>query len=379
MKRSEDRILTSHSGSLFVPPTDDHMQSAHPAEIAPDDTARRQQAIGAGVRAIVDKQVEVGLDIINNGDLNAGVTLRTIPSMFDGLEQRPPAGHDALKGVPDEDMETYAEYYEAHPYMPFDPGPIAATGPIGTRGLDLLQWDLATLKAAAEGKRHEELFYCFLSPGWLTRWIIDEHYGSERQLLLALAEAVKPYYRAVVDAGLILQIDSPDLVDEWTWDRWTDLAAYRKDLEWRIEVLRDTIEGLPEEQIRLHFCWGSWRGPHSVALPLEEVLDLIYAFPAQCYSIEAAKANHTHEWRAFERHPLPDGRFVMPGVIDHTTPLIEHPQVIADRLVTYAKVVGKENVMAGTDCGMRIDSRVEWTKLRRLVEGAQLATRELFG
>ena len=136
---------------------------------------------------------------------------------------------------------------------------------------------------------------------------------------------------------------------------------------------------MPEEQVRLHFCWGSWRGPHSIALPLEQVLDLVYKFPAQCYSIEAAKANHTHEWRAFEQPPAPRRQDRHAGRHRPHHALIEHPQVIADRLVTYAKVVGKENVMAGTDCGMRIDSRVEWAKLERLVEGAQLATRELFG
>lgn len=374
MKRSEGRILTSHSGSMFPPPQDGAGDRA--AYFAATGTETDQ--VAETVRAVVDKQVEIGVDVINNGDQNRGLTLMTFPRMFDGLEQRPPEGFARYKGLPDEDMEVYAEYYSAHPFMPFDPGQCVCTGPVSPKGIDLLQRDLSTLADAAEGKEFEELFYCVISPGWLRRWIVDEHYGSEDDLAFALAEAVKPYYRAVVDAGMILQIDSPDVVDNWSWDRWNDVTAYRKDLEARLDALSNAIEGLPEERVRLHFCWGSWHGPHSIALPLEEVLDLVYTFPAQCYSIEAAKANHTHEWRAFEQLPLPDGKIVMPGVIDHTTPVIEHPQVIADRIVAYANVVGKENVIAGTDCGMRIDSRVEWAKLDRMVQGAQLASRELF-
>ena len=370
MKRSEGRILTSHSGSVFPPPRDDHSIGGRPDG---------KPAVAEAVREIVAKQVEVGLDVINNGDVNAGMGIMTFPRMFEGLEQRHGEGFKNYKGIPDEDMETYAEYYSAHPFIPFDPGQCYCTGPIRPKGLDLLQWDLDNLKQAAEGEDVEELFYCVISPGWLRRWVVDEHYGSEEEMAHAMGGALKPYFKAVVDAGLILQIDSPDIVDEWSWDRWTDLAAYRVNLEARLDTLRNAVRGLPEDRIRLHFCWGSWHGPHSVALPLEDVLDLVYTFPAECYSIEAAKANHSHEWRAFERHPLPDGKIVMPGVIDHTSAIIEHPQVIADRIVAYAKVVGKENVIAGTDCGMRIDSRLEWTKLERMVLGAKLATNELFG
>jgi 5-methyltetrahydropteroyltriglutamate--homocysteine methyltransferase len=274
-------------------------------------------------------------------------------------------------------MEVFAEYYARHPF-PIDLGTYVCTGPLGAKRLETLEWDLATLKEAADGKDAEELFMCFISPGWLQEFIWNDHYGSEEGFVLALGEAAKPYYRAIVEAGMVLQIDAPDIVDNWSWDRWTDVKAYRKNLEVRLEAIMNAISGLPEDRVRLHFCWGSWHGPHSIALPLEKVLDLVYRVPAQCYSVEAAKPNHTHEWRAFEEFPLPDGKIVMPGVIDHTTPIIEHPRVIADRIVAYAKVVGKENVIAGTDCGMRIDSRVEWTKLERMVQGAELATKELF-
>jgi 5-methyltetrahydropteroyltriglutamate--homocysteine methyltransferase len=371
MKRGQERILTSHTGSVHLPPRDDHTQP-----VPPSDRAALKQA----VRDVVDKQLAVGLDVINNGDLGVGLSLvQTFHQMFDGVEKRPTEpGRGSPRGVPDKDMEVFAEYYAGHPMLPFDPGTYLCTGPVSAQDPAMLDWDLETLKEAAEGKSSAELFMCFISPGWMQEWIWNDHYGSEEEFVFALAEAVKPYYRAIVDAGMVLQIDAPDIVDNWSWDRWTDVSAYRKNLEMRLEAISNAISGLPEDRVRLHFCWGSWHGPHSVALPLEKVLDLVYTVPAQCYSVEAAKPNHTHEWRAFEEFPLPDGKIVMPGVIDHTTPVIEHPQVIADRIIAYAKVVGRENVIAGTDCGMRIDSRVEWAKLERMVQGAELATNELF-
>ena len=373
MKRSEGRILTSHTGSVFVPPGDDRAPPAVP-------WARGE--VKEAVRAVVDKQVEVGLDVINDGDLQFGLSMvQSFHQVLDGVEKRrPSAERRSPRGLPDEDMEVFAEYYERHPWVPpeVDMGLYVCTGPVRAAAVERLEADLARLREVAEGKDVEELFMCFISPGWLQEFIWNDHYGSEEEFVFALAEAVKPYYKAVVDAGMVLQIDAPDIVDNWSWNRWTDVSAYRKDLHIRLEAISNAISGLPEDRVRLHFCWGSWAGPHSVALPLEKVVDLVYRVPAQCYSVEAAKPNHTHEWRAFKQFPLPDGKIVMPGVIDHTTAVLEHPQVVADRIVAYAKLVGRENVIAGTDCGMRIDSRVEWAKLERMVQGAELASRELF-
>jgi len=374
MRRSEGRILTSHTGSVFVPPGNDH---------APSAVTWEHGEVKQAVRAIVDKQVEVGLDVINDGDIQVGLSLvESFHRVFDGVEKRPDdAERRSPRGLPDEDMEIFAEYYERHPWVPpqVDLGVYVCTGPLAARAPDLLDRAVTTFREVAEGKKMTDLFMCFISPGWLQEFIWNDHYASEEHFVFALAEAVKPYYRAIVDAGLVLQIDAPDIVDNWSWSRWSDVGAYRKKVEMRLEAISNAITGLPEERVRLHFCWGSWAGPHSVALPLEKVLDLVYRVPAQCYSIEAAKPNHTHEWRAFQEFPLPDGKIVMPGVIDHTTAVLEHPQVVADRMAAYAKVVGKENVIAGTDCGMRIDSRVEWAKLERMVQGAELASKELFG
>jgi 5-methyltetrahydropteroyltriglutamate--homocysteine methyltransferase len=381
VKHSEDRILTSHTGSMFLPPPDgDGPADPHQGAPALRLAAGSKEETANAVAALVHKQVEVGLDIINNGDVSIATALFDPARLLGGLE-RVPATDDrpGVVGYPDADMETYHEYYARsgfHEAMP----PVAhvCTAPLSSTGQDKVDWDIATLKQATADQPVEGVFYDFISPGWLARLIYNEHYASEEEFVFALAESMKPYFTATVEAGLILQIDSPDIVDNWTWDRWDDVTKYRKHLEMRIEALTNALADCPQDQVRLHFCWGSWSGPHSGALPLEHVIDIVYRLPVGCISVEAAKPNHTHEWRVFKDHPLPDGCILMPGVIDHTTPIIEHPQVIADRLVTYAGVVGKENVIAGTDCGMRIDARVEWAKLKAMVDGASLASKELF-
>src|SRR6476646_6283213 len=259
MKRSDDRILSSHTGSVQLPPRDDHS-----APELPSDRAEAKEA----VRAVVDKQIEVGLDVINDGDLGAGLALvQSFHEFFTGVEKRPSATENrrSPRGVPDVDMETYAEYYAQHPMLPFDPGVYVCTDAIGPGNVDSLKWGLETLKEVAEGKGAEELFMCFISPGWIQEWVWNEHYRTEEEFVFAISEALKPYYKAVVDAGLILQIDAPDIPDNWSWDRWTDVNAYRKNLEMRLEATSNAISGLTEEQVRLPFCWGSWPGPHSVS------------------------------------------------------------------------------------------------------------------
>jgi len=379
MKRSDERILTSHSGSLYLPPPHEGGTSTAP----PKEPAELRRA----VETIVAKQIEVGLDVINNGDVNTGISsTMALSELLNGIETIPlDADHPRFaRGMPDRDMEIYHEYYQAraaHTPPRLDDATNytkVVTGPVSSKSTAGLERDVQTLKDAAQGKDADDLFVCFISPGWARNISWNEHYATDEEEYFAIAAALRPFYKAIVDAGVIVQIDAPDLVDTWTLDRWDDVAGYRKNLEMKVEALNTAIEGLPEELVRLHFCWGSWAGPHSGALPLEHVLDIIYRVRAQCYSLEAAKPNHTHEWRVFEDHKLPEGKIVMPGVIDHTTPVIEHPQVISDRLVQYAKLVGKENVIAGTDCGMRIDSRVEWSKLQAMVDGAELATNQLF-
>jgi 5-methyltetrahydropteroyltriglutamate--homocysteine methyltransferase len=378
--KSDGRILTSHTGSLYLPPRDDHQPVEAPAD---------REGIKAGVASLVAKQAEIGIDIANNGELGEGPGTEMWRAM-NGIETVPVDNPlDAWRGFPDLDMEIHQEFY-SRGIMSAADVPLGGEsrktfkkqvvrGPLTPKSTEGTEWDIATLKEAAKDAGFKDLFLTFLSPGWMYRSVFNEYYPTDEEFIFAMAEAAKPFYRAIVDAGLLLQIDAPDIVDAWTCDRWTDVKAYRKNLEMRLEALNNALDGLPVDRLRLHFCWGSWDGPHTGALPLEEVIDLVFRVKVGCYSIEAAKPNHTHEWRVFQEAKLPDGSTLMPGVIDHGNAVIEHPQVVADRLVTYAKVVGAENVIAGTDCGMRQDSRVDWGKLAAMVQGAELASKELFG
>lgn len=371
MELNASRIRTSHTGGLFMPPGDTGGRTgARPERLDPTDPDQLRGIVGS----VVEKQLEIGLDEINNGD-HPG-TLLDFGRVLGGVEK---VASDAPVRRPDLDMETYHEYYEAYPVFGGNgPPPYAQVcrGPL-TAKLDAVNWDIATLAAATAGK-DADVFMTFVSPGWARSALRNEHYPTEEAFVFAIADAFRPIYKAIGDAGFTIQVDAPDTVDEWTWYRWNDVAGYRKNLEMRIGALNHALSDVPADQVRVHICWGSWRGPHSGALPLEHVIDIAYKIPTRCFSIEAAKPNHTHEWRVFRDHPLADGTILMPGVIDHTSDIIEHPQVVADRLVTYANVVGKENLMAGTDCGMRRDSRVEWAKLQAMVEGARIASRELF-
>ncbi|MFI5269630.1 MAG: epoxyalkane--coenzyme M transferase, partial [Chloroflexota bacterium] len=199
--------------------------------------------------------------------------------------------------------------------------------------------------------------------------------------LFAIAEAMHEEFKAITDAGLILQIDDPDLPDGWQIYPEMTVGDYRNYAELRVEALNHALRGIPEEQVRLHVCWGSGHGPHTNDIPLKHIVDLIFKVHAQCYSIEASNPRHDHEWRVFETVKLPEGKMLMPGVVGHVTNLIEHPQLVADRLVRYAKLVGRENVQAGTDCGLghRVGhGEIAWAKLEALAEGARLASQELW-
>jgi 5-methyltetrahydropteroyltriglutamate--homocysteine methyltransferase len=212
--------------------------------------------------------------------------------------------------------------------------------------------------------------------------IPNEHYGKPEDYAFALAEAIREEYRAIVDAGFILQIDDPAIVDVYDW--WfslnDDLAGYRKWAAFQIEALNHALRGIPEDRIRYHICWGSWHGPHKTDVPLKDVVDLLVHVKAQAYSVEAGNVRHEHEWKVWKDTRLPEGKLLLPGVVSHATNVLEHPEVIADRLINYASVVGRENVIASTDCGLggRVHPQLAWEKLRALREGADLASRQLW-
>jgi 5-methyltetrahydropteroyltriglutamate--homocysteine methyltransferase len=254
------------------------------------------------------------------------------------------------------------------------------TAPIRYTGHAALAADIANLKSAMAAAGAEEGFMCSVGPGSFARGE-DLHYKTEEEFVFASADAMREEYKAIVDAGLVLQIDDPSLPDNWDLiNPEPPLAEFKKFERVRIEALNHALRGLPEERIRYHICWGSWHGPHTTDIPLRDIVDLVLAVNAGGYSVEAGNVRHEHEWRVWQDVKLPEGKVLIPGVVSHATNIVEHPQVVADRLVRYARVVGRENVIAGTDCGLggRIHPQIAWAKLAALAEGARLATRELW-
>jgi 5-methyltetrahydropteroyltriglutamate--homocysteine methyltransferase len=220
-----------------------------------------------------------------------------------------------------------------------------------------------------------------LAPGWLDHFIFNEFYKAEEEFLFALADALREEYRAVVAAGFVLQIDDPGLPDWWDMLKpEPTVEAYRKFARLRIDAVNHALMDIPEDRVRYHLCWGSWHGPHTHDLPLEHIIDLILEVKAQTYSFEAANVRHEHEWRLWQNVKLPTGKMLMPGVVSHATNLVEHPQLVADRILRYAEIAGRENVIAGTDCGLggRVHADLAWAKLHTLVEGARLASKSLW-
>jgi len=280
------------------------------------------------------------------------------------------------------ERQEFAEFYKDYTWVT-SPERVIVSGPIAYIGQDEVARDIALFKAAlaAADRPVEDAFMCVLAPGWLEHFFYNEHYPDDEQYLFALADAMKHEYKAVVDAGLILQIDDPALPD--TYDMIVPAPAiedYRRYARVRVEALNHALKGLPADRIRYHICWGSWHGPHTHDLPLEHVIDLMLDVNAGAYSVEAANARHEHEWKLWKKTKLPEGKILIPGVVSHATNVVEHPELVADRIIRYAQLVGRENVIAGTDCGLgfRVHPQIAWAKLKVLSEGAALATRELW-
>ncbi len=378
MKRSSDRILTTHTGRLDPPP-DLREMNQKLAETAgtPAYKSRLQSAIGE----IVREQANIGIDVVSDGELGKVAGYPYYGKRLTGLKVRPvaegePPGMWERTG---ERME-FAEFYEylgfrtSRQRMFFD-------GPITFIGQDEVQSDIEMMKAAMAGTKAEEAFMCVLAPGWLEHWMYNEYYKSDEEYLFAIADAMKDEYKAIVDAGFILQLDDPGLPDTYDMIVPTpSIEEYRRFAEIRVDALNHALKGLPEDRIRYHICWGSWHGPHTHDLPLKHVVDLMLKVTAQAYSVEAANPQHEHEWKVWRETKLPEGKILIPGVVSHAANVVEHPELVCDRIVQYAGLVGRENVIASTDCGMggRVHAQIGWAKLKALVEGAKLATTELW-
>jgi len=378
MKRSTDRILTTHVGSLPRPDDLTEMLMARDKGV-PLDTAAFEARVRRGVGEVVQKQKDAGLDIINDGEWGKPDYSTYIKNRLTGFEGSP------TQADPSRDM---ADFPEFAPYrLPGGLGQLArpkCNGPIGWKDFDAVKKDIDNLKAAAGDA--VEVFMTAASPGQVARFQGNEYYKSDEEYLWALGNALKDEYQAITDAGFVLQLDCPDLGSGWNGQfRNLTLEEFRKVVDMHLEVLDAAIAGIPPEQVRLHLCWGNYEGPHNHDIPLREIIEPVLRSRPGAVSFEGANPRHEHEWKVFEEVKLPDGKLVIPGVIDSTTNFIEHPEVVAQRIERFATVVGRENVIAGADCGFAtfanaptVVPAITWAKFASLVEGARIASSRLW-
>lgn len=367
MQRSTERILTTHVGSL---PTPDGLTG------------------DAAVRDIVDRQLDIGLDIINEGEYTKeGDWLSFTDNRFGGFIPGERKGSPVI--ALGKDREEFAEFYKwasERSTLFFEPGNQirkvrahwVCTGPVTYTGDEQLKREIELLKSAAGSNR--ELFLTSTAPGSIEVYRSNEFYSREEDFLYALAEALRQEYKAIVDAGILLQID-----DAWLpalWDRIgieMGLEAFQRRCQVRVEALNHALRGIPEDRVRYHFCWGSWHGPHAYDLELKHLLNVLLSVRAQAYLIEGANTRHEHEYVVWETARLPKGKILIPGVITHSTDIVEHPELVAQRILRFTALLGQENVIAGADCGFggRSHPQITWAKLRSLVQGAELASTRL--
>jgi 5-methyltetrahydropteroyltriglutamate--homocysteine methyltransferase len=370
MKRSTSKILTTHVGSLPLP---DGMDA---------DVANDEQRLRAAVEGVVVRQREVGLDVVNEGEYTKGGDwLAYMDGRLSGFEARPPAGGKPviLQG---RDREVFADFYRyasergtlfyQSTQMRTSRPHWVCTGPIGYVAGAALEREIEMLAAFVTP---QDAFLTSTAPASLEPYRGNEYYKSEEEFVYALAEALRTEYETIANAGIILQID-----DAWLpalWDRIgiaMGLEAFKKRCMIRVEALNHALRNIPEDRIRYHLCWGSWHGPHAFDIEMTHMVDIMLKVKAQAYLFEAANALHEHEYAVWERVKLPAGKIVIPGVITHSTDVVEHPELVAQRIKRFADLVGRENVIAGADCGFggRTHPQIAWAKLRSLTEGARL-------
>lgn len=390
MRRSTERILVSHAGALPRPENLQRLFDAYP-EKQDEFTA----ALPDAVREIVGQQAAAGVDVVNDGEVSKrGLFIGYVRDRMAGFEEVPvePGSRPRNAGVTGRDHRDFPGFYAAglggfggRPAATAQQDATSATeyactGPLTYTGLAAARRDIDNLRAATEG-RDVEPFLPAVTPGTVEHWLRNEHYPDDESFLEAIAGVLHEEYKAITGAGFLLQVDDPDLPDGWQMFPNMTTGEYQKYAQLRVEALNHALRDCPRELVRLHVCWGSGHGPHENDIPLDDIVDVVLQVDAGCLSIEAANPRHDHEWRTWATTKLPDGISLMPGVVGHCTDIVEHPRLVADRLVRWAGLVGKENVIAGTDCGLgpRVGhAEIAWGKLRAAVEGARIASEELF-
>jgi len=395
MPRSTERILATHVGSIPRPPKLIEYLRAIEGNQAYDEAAY-ETCLSESIAGIVREQAAAGIDIVSDGEFSKGKNWAFyVHDRLTGIERRALTADEAkdplatIGGGRDREAfpEFYAEYDEASGLKGRLGFRAVCSKPIAYCGQAAVQRDIANLKAAASKVKVEAAFLPVVAPASALPAAKNEHYADERGFLMALAEALRQEYKAIVDAGLMVQIDDAFL--PYMYEKLVPPlthAQYREWAEMRIDALNHALEGIPEDCSRYHICWGSWNGPHAFDVPMKDIVDLLLKVKVGAYLFEAANPRHEHEWRVWEKVKLPAGKTLIPGVISHATNIVEHPELVAERIVRLAKIVGRENVMGGTDCGFaqspfarRVHPTIMWAKFRALAEGCRLATAELWG
>ena len=389
MKRSSERILTTHVGSLPRPADLLTMIQAKEQGVAFDSSVFEDR-VKSVIAEVVKKQADSGIDIVADGEMGRFGFIPYVNERLAGIEPRKNLSR-AGGWSQSREYLAFPEYYQWAAQMPGAAGrapPMqwVCTGPVSYRGHDSLRRDIDNLKAALAGVSYEEAFMPAISPTNLANWNTNEYYKTDEEFRTALADALHEEYQAIVDAGLILQIDDPQLASHWAMHPEIDLAQCRRWAGASVDLLNHALRGIPAERVRYHTCYSINMGPRIHDMELKNLVDIMLRVEAGGYSFEAANPRHEHEWRVWETAKLPDGKVLIPGVITHASNLVEHPEAIAQRIGRFAAVVGRENVIAGADCGFasfstscEVHPSVVWTKLAALGEGARLATKELWG
>jgi len=380
MKRSTERILTTHTGSL--PRPDDLVTMLYAKEKGElQDQAAFEARVRTATAEIVRKQLECGVDVVNDGEVSKIGYSTYVKDRLTGFEG------EASPLVP-ADLLEFRDYGR----RVFRDTPIesmrrpACTGPIVYKNKEALQKDIENFKAALQGVAPEETFLSAASPGVISLFLKNQYYANHEAYLAALADAMKEEYNAIHQAGFLLQVDCPDLaMGRHIQFADASLEEFRKKAELHVEALNYALADIPPERMRLHLCWGNYEGPHHRDVPLRDIIDIVLKTRPAAISFEAANPRHAHEWKVFQEFTLPAGKVLIPGVLDSTTNYIEHPELVAERICRFAEVVGRENVIAGTDCGFStfagftaVDPQITWAKLQAMAEGARLASHQLW-
>lgn len=396
MKRSTERILTTHVGSLTRPDAVSAILRSKDRG-QPYDRAAYARLVREAVADVARKQTQAGIDIVTDGEQGKASFFGYIVERFNGFERKPaPPGQEGNPRAESREYRAFPDYYAWSERIAEWAGGRGGdrrhgidvcTGPVGYKGHAAVRTDIETLKSALADLPHEEVFMPAIAPSYIFATLPNEFYRTGEEYEQALADALREEYRAIVDAGFTLQIDDPRLITYYMMNPDVSVADCRKWAAQRVEAINYSLRGIPPERVRFHTCYSIDVGPRVHDMELKDVVDIILTINAGAYSFEAANPRHEHEYHVFEQFRPPDGKILIPGVISHTTNLVEHPELIAERIVRFARIVGRENVIAGADCGFAASGvrfndthpSVAWLKFAALAEGARLATRHLWG